>query len=136
VFGLIADRYGAKPTLVCGLLLQATAIQLYLFVHSPDSFYALALLFGLSYGGVMPLYAILVRDYFGARIMGTVFGAVVMISTTGMAIGPWAGGYVFDHFGGYWWLYIGSCAIGLGAAVIAWCFRPPHAEPVPHLRVA
>ena len=136
VFGLIADRYGAKPTLVCGLLLQATAIQLYLFVHSPDSFYALALLFGLSYGGVMPLYAILVRDYFGARIMGTVFGAVVMIYTTGMAIGPWAGGYVFDHFGGYWWLYIGSCAIGLGAAVIAWCFRPPHAEPVPHLRVA
>ena len=51
--------------------------------------------------------------------MGTVFGAVVMISTAGMAIGPWAGGYVFDHFGGYWWLYIGSCAIGLGAAVIA-----------------
>jgi MFS family permease len=136
VFGLIADRCGAKPTLVCGLLLQAVAIQLYLFVGSPETFYAVALLFGLSYGGVMPLYAILVRDYFGARIMGTVFGAVVMTSTVGMAIGPWAGGYVFDHFGGYWWLYIGSCAIGLGAAAIAWSFRPPQTEPVPHLRPA
>ena len=51
-------------------------------------------MFGFSYGGVMPLYAILVREYFGARIMGTVFGAVAMVSTLGMAIGPWAGGWL------------------------------------------
>ena len=83
------------------------------------SFYALAALFGLSYGGVMPLYAILVREYFGARIMGTVFGAVAMVSTLGMAIGPWAGGWLFDTFGSYFWLYIGSFGIGLGAVAIA-----------------
>jgi MFS family permease len=136
VFGLVADRVGAKPVLVGGLLLQAVAIQLYLFVRTPDLFYAVAMLFGLSYGGVMPIYAILVRDYFGTRIMGTMFGAVVMVSMLGMAIGPWAGGFAFDHLGGYWWLYIGSCAVGIGAAVIAFTFRPPDATPVPRLRLA
>ena len=125
VFGLTADRLGAKPTLVGGLLLQAASIQLYFFVRTPEAFYAVAMVFGLSYGGVMPLYAILVREYFGARIMGSMFGAVAMISTIGMAIGPWVGGFIFDHVGGYGWLYIGSCAIGLGAAAIAFVFRPP-----------
>ena len=126
-FGLVGDRVGARPALVAGLLLQAFSIQLYLYVASPWSFYALAMLFGFSYGGVMPLYAVLVREYFGARIMGTVFGVVAMISTLGMAIGPFLGGLVFDHMGSYWWLYIGSCAVGLGAALIAWTARPPRA---------
>ena len=125
VFGLTADRLGAKPTLVGGLLLQAMSIQMYYFVHSPESFYAVAMVFGLSYGGVMPLYAILVREYFGARIMGSMFGAVAMVSTIGMAIGPWVGGFIFDHLGGYGWLYVASSAIGLGAAAIAFLFRPP-----------
>jgi len=94
------------------------------------------MLFGLSYGGVMPLYAVLVRDFFGARIMGTVFGAVAMTSTVGMAIGPWVGGMVFDHLGSYWWLYIGSCIVGLGAAAIAWTTRPPHSVIRPVLAAA
>ena len=82
-------------------------------------------MFGLAYGGVMPLYAILVREYFGARIMGTVFGAVAMASTMGMALGPVAGGWLFDTWGSYFWLYIGSAGIGLGAVAIALLFRPP-----------
>ena len=86
--GLVADRIGAKPTLIAGLLIQATAISLYVFVGNLAGFYLVAMLFGLAYGGVMPLYAILVREYFGARIMGTVFGAVAMASTLGMALGP------------------------------------------------
>ena len=134
VFGLTADRLGAKPTLVAGLLLQAASIQLYYFVQTPEAFYAVAMIFGLSYGGVMPLYAILVREYFGARIMGSMFGAVAMISTIGMAIGPFVGGFIFDHLGGYGWLYIGSSAIGLGAAAIAFAFRPPAAA-APRLQV-
>jgi MFS family permease len=83
------------------------------------------MIFGLAYGGIMPLYASLVREYFGAAIMGTVFGAVAMLSTLGMAIGPWAGGWLYDNFGSYFWLYIVSCAIGLGAVGIALTFRPP-----------
>src|SRR5262249_37070955 len=60
VIGLIADRVGAKRTLVAGLFLQAFAVSLYLFTRELGSFYALAVLFGFAYGGVMPLYAILV----------------------------------------------------------------------------
>jgi MFS family permease len=125
VCGLLADRFGTKEILIAGLLVQAIAISLYLVVRDIGAFYALSVLFGLAYGGIMPLYATLVREYFGARIMGTVFGAVAMLSTLGMAVGPWAGGFIYDTFGGYFWLYIASCAIGLGAVAIAFTFRPP-----------
>ena len=125
VCGLVADRVGAKRTLVVGLAIQALAVSLYVFSRDTASFYALSALFGIAYGGVMPLYAILVREYFGARVMGSAFGAVAMISTLGMAIGPWAGGWIYDTFGSYFWLYVGSFGIGLGAVAIAVTFRPP-----------
>ena len=86
--GLAADRIGAKRMIVFGLALQAISVSLYVFTRDLASFYGLALIFGFSYGAVMPLYAILVREYFGARIMGTMLGAVNMASTLGMAIGP------------------------------------------------
>jgi MFS family permease len=126
--GLLADRFGAKETLIAGLMVQAAAISLYLFVRDISAFYALGVMFGLAYGGIMPLYATLVREYFGAKIMGTVFGAVAMLSTIGMAVGPWAGGWIYDNLGGYFWLYIASCAIGLGAVAIAATFRPPDTQ--------
>ena len=129
VCGLIADRIGAKPMLVIGLSMQAIAVSLYVFTNSLGSFYALSVLFGFSYGGVMPLYAILIREYFGARIMGTTFGAVSAVSTLGMALGPWAGGFFYDALGGYFWLYMGSFGIGLGAVAIAFTFRPPRRLP-------
>ena len=129
ICGLIADRVGAKRVLVGGLALQAVAIALYVFTRDLPSFYGLALVFGFAYGGVMPLYAILVRDYFGARIMGAVFGAVAFVSTLGMAVGPWAGGWLYDSFGSYFWMFLASSAIGLGAVAIALTFRPPHTAP-------
>jgi MFS family permease len=125
ICGIVADRVGAKLTLLIGLAIQAAAVSLYLVTRELVSFYALALVFGLAYGGVMPLYPILVREYFGARIMGAAFGAVAFASTLGMALGPWAGGWLFDAFGSYFWLFIGSFGIGLGAVAIALTFRPP-----------
>jgi len=130
ICGLVADRVGAKRTLLAGLALQAVAVSLYIFTGELASFYALALMFGFAYGGVMPLYAILVREYFGARIMGTVFGAVAFASTLGMALGPLAGGWLYDAFGSYFWLFLGSFGIGLGAVAIALMFRPPREAPV------
>ena len=78
----------------------------------------------LFYGWII-VGAGLIREYFGQRIMGTAFGAVALVSTLGMALGPWAGGWLYDAFGSYVWLFIGSGGIGLGAVVIAFTFRPP-----------
>ncbi len=125
ICGLLADRLGAKRVLIVGLAIQAVAVGLYLVTRELAGFYALALLFGLAYGGVMPLYAIVVREYFGARIMGATFGAVAFASTLGMALGPWLGGVLYDSFGSYSWLFVGSFGIGLGAVAIAFAFRPP-----------
>jgi MFS family permease len=130
ICGLVADRVGAKRTLLAGLALQAVAVSLYLFTRELAGFYAVALVFGFAYGGVMPLYAILVREYFGARIMGAVFGAAAFASTLGMAAGPVAGGWLYDAFGGYFWLFLGSFGVGLGAVAIALTFRPPREAPV------
>ena len=114
--------------LIAGLVVQAVAIGAYLFVGRLGEFYALAVIFGATYGGVMPLYAVLARDYFGQRIIGTVFGAATMLSAIGMAFGPWAGGWVFDTFGDYVWLFIGSSAVGLGAVAVALAFPPQPRE--------
>jgi len=86
--------------------------------------YAVAAVFGFAYGGVMPLYEVLAREYFGQRILGTLLGAATMVSSIGMALGPLGGGWIFDRFGGYAWLYIGSFALGLGAVAIALFFPP------------
>lgn len=124
LLGVLADRIGVKPVLVTGLLVQALAAGSYLFVSRLGEFYSVAVVFGLAYGGVMPLYALLAREYFGPRIMGTIFGAAAMLSSLGMALGPLVGGWIFDSFNSYSWLYISSFAIGLGAAAIALAFPP------------
>jgi MFS family permease len=127
--GILADRFGAKRTLVVGLALQASMVFLYLFARDAGSFYALALVFGVAYGGVMPLYAIVTREYFGERIMGTAYGAVFLISTLGMGLGSFAGGAIYDRLGSYAWLFLGSAAIGVGAVALALAFRQPHRVP-------
>lgn len=122
LFGALADRYGAKPILVAGLLVQAVAAAGYLAVNQLDGFYAVALVFGLAYGGTMPLYASLARDAFDPRILGGVLGAASLLSSLGMALGPVVGGWLYDRYGSYTWLYIGSMLVGLAAAAIALAF--------------
>jgi len=124
LLGVLADRHGAKPVLIGGLLLQALAIGAFLPARSLGEFYAVAAVFGLAYGGVMPLYAALARDYFGPRVMGTVFGAATMVSCFGMAVGPSVGGWIFDHFGNYAGMHLSSLVIGLAAVAIAFTFPP------------
>ncbi|MER8474740.1 MFS transporter [Mesorhizobium sp. M1163] len=124
LYGVLADRLGVKPVLITGLAIQAVVIAAYLAVSELGQFYTLAVIFGATYGGVMPLYAVLAREYFGQRILGTVFGAVTMLSSLGMAFGPLAGGMVFDAYASYSWLFIGSALVGLGAMAIAIAFPP------------
>jgi MFS family permease len=123
--GLLADRFGAKPTLITGLAIQAAMIFGYLFARDLGAFVALALVFGAAYGGVMPLYALVTREYFGEKVMGTAYGAVFLISTLGMGVGSFAGGAIYDRLGAYTWLFLGSAAIGAMAIVLAFTFRRP-----------
>ncbi|WP_175655555.1 MFS transporter [Burkholderia ambifaria] len=127
-FGLLGDRLGAKRMLVAGLLAQALGALGYYFVRTLDGFYVVATLFGFIYAGVMPLYAVLARENFPLRMMGTVIGGCAMAGSLGMAAGPVAGGLIVDALGSYGWLYLGSFAIGLGAFLVAMMFRPFHNE--------
>jgi MFS family permease len=123
-FGFAGDRFGVKPTLIVGLLIQAVGAGAYLYAANLEFFYTVAFIFGFAYGGVMPLYAVLARDYFGPNIMGAVFGAAAMVSSLGMALGPVIGGWIYDTWNAYTGLYVASFAVGLGAAAIALAFPP------------
>ena len=124
VFGILGDRLGAKRVLVFGLLLQAFGAAAYYFVHQLSEFYAAAATFGFIYAGVMPLYAVIARENFPLRMMGTVIGGTAMAGSLGMSIGPVIGGLIFDRLGSYGWLYLGSCGIGIGAFLVALTFKP------------
>jgi MFS family permease len=129
-FGILGDRFGAKHVLVAGLLLQAFGALAYFFVRDLGAFYAVAALFGFIYAGVMPLYAVLARENFPLRMMGTVIGGTAMAGGLGMATGPLTGGLIFDTFASYGWLFIGSFGIGIGAFLIAMTFKPfPKPQP-------
>ena len=133
-FGILGDRFGAKRVLVSGLLLQAFGALAYVFVRELAAFYAVAAVFGFIYAGVMPLYAVLARENFPLRMMGTVIGGTAMAGSLGMATGPIAGGLIYDTFASYTWLYIGAWGIGIGAFLMALSFRPfpkVRAAPVP-----
>ncbi len=124
VFGILGDRFGAKRILVLGLLAQAFGALAYVFAQGLGSFYTVAALFGFIYAGVMPLYAVIARENFPMRMMGTVIGGTAMAGGLGMATGPLAGGLIYDTLASYTWLYVGSSGIGIGAFLIALIFKP------------
>src|SRR6185369_11207542 len=123
-FGFLGDRFGAKRVLVSGLLFQALGAMAYAFVRELTAFYAAAAAFGFIYAGMMPLYAVIARENFPVRMMGTVIGGTAMAGSLGMATGPVVGGLIFDRLGSYGWLYLGSFGTGIGAFLIALTFRP------------
>jgi MFS family permease len=123
-FGLAGDRFGARRTLIAGLLMQAFFAASYYFASSLNVFYAVAVVFGFTYGGVMPLYAVLARENFPLRIMGTVIGGTAMAGSLGMATGPVLGGWLYDTFGSYGSLYLVSWGFGIIAVMMAMTFRP------------
>jgi MFS family permease len=131
-FGLLGDRFDAKRVLVLGLLAQAFGALGYFFVRELAAFYAVAAVFGFIYAGIMPLYAVLARENFPQRMMGTIIGGTSMAGGLGMATGPLAGGLVYDTFASYAWLYLGAWGIGIGAFLMAMTFRPfPKEQPAP-----
>lgn len=122
VFGLLGDRFGAARVLVLALLAQALVVLGYVFARELGSFYTVAALFGFTYAGVMPLFAVLARENFPLRMMGTVIGSITMASSLGMALGPVLGGLIYDTLSSYAWLFIGAFALGIGAFLSALAF--------------
>jgi MFS family permease len=71
------------------------------------------------------LYALVTREYFGERVLGTAYGIVFSISCIGMGLGSWAGGVIHDGLGSYQWLFLGSVAVGAMAVILALTLQPP-----------
>ena len=99
--GFIADRLGGLRTLLLGSTLQMVALLLYLGFNGLTSLFVISALFGLFQGGIVPSYAIIVREYFPAEEAGTRFGVVIMATLFGMALGGWMSGAIFDLAGSY-----------------------------------
>ena len=123
--GVLADRFGARPALVGMLAIQALVLSFYLYAGAAVSLFVVALFFGVAYGGAMPLYALVAREFFGERVVGTTFGGIFFISCIGMGLGAYGGGFLYDHLGTYWSLHLASTLVAAGAVAVAMALRPP-----------
>ena len=101
VSGLVCDRIGGLRTLLLGSGLQGVALLLFLPFDSLASLYVVSALFGLFQGGIVPSYAIIVREYFPSKEAGARVGTVLMCTLLGMALGGWMTGVIFDLTGSY-----------------------------------
>ncbi len=99
--GFLADRIGGLRTLLIGSIAQGTALMLFLFFNSLSSLFVISALFGLFQGGIVPSYAIIVRESMPAREAATRVGIVILASVVGMSLGGWISGVIFDATGSY-----------------------------------
>ena len=99
--GVVADRIGAGPMLILGSSMQAVALLLYMFFDSQSSLYVISGLFGLFQGGIVPMYAVIIRQFLPPREAGIRISLVLMATVLGMACGGLAAGYIFDATGSY-----------------------------------
>ncbi len=113
VSGAVADRIGAVKTLLIGSVGQCLALILYIPFDGLASLYVVSLIFGLSQGGIVPSYAIIVREYLPAREAGQRVGIVIMATVGGMALGGWLSGYIFDLTGSYTAAFVNGIAWNL-----------------------
>jgi MFS family permease len=125
--GLIADRIGGVGTLIIGSVLQCLALILYIPFDGLASLYLVSALFGLSQGGIVPSYALVVRDNFPAREAGTRISMVLTATVLGMALGGWVSGEIFDLTGSYQLAFLHGIAWNLlNMAIAAWLlYRTP-----------
>jgi MFS family permease len=122
--GFIADRIGGVRTLLLGSVLQGTALFLYLWFDGLISLYVISALFGLFQGGIVPSYAIIVREYFSPREAGTRLGLILMATLLGMALGGWLSGLIFDLTGSYRAAFFNGLAWNLvNVSIMAWLLQ-------------
>ncbi len=121
VSGFIADRLGGVRTLLIGSVLQTIALFLYLPAGDMVSLYTVSLIFGLSQGGIVPSYALIVREYMPANEAGARVGFVMMATILGMALGGWLSGVIYDLSGSYLLAFVnGIVWNGMNIAIVLW----------------
>jgi MFS family permease len=122
--GWISDRIGGVRTLLLGSALQGATLALYIPFDGLVSLYVVSFLFGLSQGGIVPSYAIIVREYLPAREAGTRVGLVLMATIVGMAAGGWLSGLIFDLTGSYRAAFLNGMVWNLvNVAIALWLLR-------------
>ena len=127
--GLIADKVGAKWAIAGFLGLQAFMIPFFLAAQHSWSFYTWAIFFGIGYGGPMPVYAMLFREYFGTRAIGAILGMFFMTASIGMGSGGMMGGLLYNLFGSYAVPFLTSTSTGTLAALLALTLPSPKRLP-------
>ena len=135
ISGMLADKLGGVKTLLIGSVLQCIALFLYLPSDALMSLYVVSLVFGLSQGGIVPSYAVIVREYMPAREAGARVGFVLMATIMGMAIGGWSSGLIYDLRGSYQLAFINGIAWnGLNIAIMVWLLMRGRPRNVGQLR--
>ena len=133
-FGLLSDRLGGVRTLLLGSALQCLGLAFYLPYDGLVSLYTVSLIFGLSQGGIVPSYALIVREYMPAKEAGAREGFVLMMTIWCMALGGWMSGWIYDVSGSYQMAFLNGIMwnlINIGL-VVALFFR----KPAPHHPIA
>ena len=118
--GFLADRIGGLATVLVGSGLQALSLALYLFFDGLASLYVISAIFGLVQGGIIPSYAIVIREVFPAREAGSRVGVVIMATIFGMAFGGWISGAIFDLTGSYRAAFLHGIAWNVANFAIVW----------------
>ena len=135
ISGMLVDKLGGVKTLLIGSVLQCIALFLYLPSDALMSLYVVSLVFGLSQGGIVPSYAVIVREYMPAREAGARVGFVLMATIMGMAIGGWSSGLIYDLSGSYQLAFINGIAWnGLNIAIMVWLLMRGRPRNVGQLR--
>jgi len=119
--GFVADRIGGVKTLLIGSVLQCLSLLFYIPFDGLASLYVVSLVFGLSQGGIVPCYAIIVREYLPAKEAGQRIGIVMMATIFGMAIGGWMSGWIYDLTGSYAAAFLNGIAwnlVNVGAILL------------------
>jgi len=124
VFGVICDRIGGLRTLLLGASLQGAALLLFLPFNGLVSLYVISALFGLFQGGIVPAYAIIVREFFSRAEAGARVATVITATLFGMALGGWMSGAIFDATGSYHAAFVNGLLWNLVTVSIAvWLLR-------------
>ena len=118
--GWIADKVGGVKTLLLGSTLQCVALVVYMIDDSLNSLYLASALFGLFQGGIVPSYAIIVREYFPPKEAGFRVSLAISSTLIGMALGGWMGGVLFDMTGSYRAAFINGIAWNILNGAVAW----------------